>query len=60
MKYIKNNNKIQKIGNKSNKKEKNKNSDIKKIEPGNPKKIIKFINININNFGHKKLIPEIS
>jgi len=48
------------IGNKSKKKLKNKNSAIKKIEPGNPKKTNKFIKLNRNNLGHKKLTPLIS
>lgn len=48
------------IGNKSKKKEKNKNSAIKKIDPGKPKKIKVFTKHMINNLGHKKLIPEIS
>ena len=45
------------MGNKSKKNEKNKNSDIKNIEPGKPKKIKQFKSIAINNLGHKKLIP---
>lgn len=49
-----------KIGNKSKKKLKNKNSAIKKIEPGKPKNISKFIKQAKNNFGHKKLTPLIS
>jgi hypothetical protein len=48
------------IGNKSKKNEKNKNSDMKNIEPGNPKNIRLFISIAINSLGHKKLIPDIS
>jgi hypothetical protein len=40
-------------GNKSRKKEKNKNSDTKKIEPGNPRKISKFSSADKNNLGHK-------
>ena len=44
-------------GNRSKKNEKNKNSDIKKIEPGNPKKIKEFNKIAKNSFGHKKFIP---
>lgn len=47
-------------GNRSKKKLKNKNSAIKKIEPGNPKKINKFIKPSKNNLGHKKLTPLIS
>jgi len=54
-------NKIKLIkGNRSKKKLKNKNSAIKKIDPGNPKKINKLIKLAKNNFGHKKLTPLIS
>jgi hypothetical protein len=49
-----------KKGNKSKKKLKNKNSAIKKIDPGKPKKIRQFINVNKKSLGHKKLIPLIS
>ena len=42
------------------KKLKNKNSAIKKIEPGKPKKINKFTKLNKNSLGHKKLTPLIS
>lgn len=49
-----------KNGNISKKKLKNKNSAIKNIDPGNPKKIKEFNKIVRNNFGHKKLIPLIS
>jgi hypothetical protein len=52
--------KIAKRGNKSKKKLKNKNSAIKKIDPGNPKKIRVFARIVINNLGVKKLRPLIS
>ena len=48
------------IGNKSKKKLKNRNSAIKKIEPGKPKKIKQFTKLSKNNLGHKKLIPLIS
>lgn len=48
------------MGNKSKKNEKNKNSEIKKIEPGNPKNIRQFNSIARNSFGHKKFIPLIS
>ena len=48
---------IHKIGNKSKKKLKNKNSAMKKIEPGKPKKIKQLTKLNKNNLGHKKLIP---
>lgn len=47
-------------GNKSKKKLKNKNSAIKKMEPGKPKKIKQFTKLIKNNLGHKKLIPLIS
>jgi hypothetical protein len=47
-------------GNKSNKKLKNKTSAIKKIDPGNPKKINKFNKISKNNLGVRKLSPLIS
>src|ERR1700712_739636 len=49
-----------KRGKRSKKKLKNKNSAIKKIEPGKPKKIKQFIKLIKNNFGHKKFIPLIS
>jgi len=45
------------VGNKSKKKEKNSISDTKKIEPGNPKKIKTFSNIQRKSLGHKKLTP---
>jgi hypothetical protein len=41
------------IGKKSRKKEKNKNSATKKIEPGKPKKTRVFKSIVKNNLGHK-------
>ena len=44
-------------GNKSKKKLKNKNSAIKKIEPGKPKKIKQLISENKKSLGHIKLIP---
>lgn len=47
-------------GNKSKKKLKNKNSDTKNIEPGNPKKIRLFRRVIRKSFGHIKLIPLIS
>jgi hypothetical protein len=53
-------NNIHRSGNKSKKKLKNRNSAIKKIEPGNPKNIKQFTKLNKNNLGHKKLIPLIS
>jgi hypothetical protein len=52
--------KRERIGNKSKKKEKNKNSAIKKIVPGNPKNIKQLSKIAKNNFGHKKFNPLIS
>ena len=45
--------KIVKVGKISKKKEKNKNSAIKNIEPGNPKNISKFNKIMTKSFGHK-------
>jgi hypothetical protein len=59
-KYKKNNKKSDKIGNKSKKKVKNKNSDIKKMDPGNPKNIKIFNKIAKKSLGHMKLIPLIS
>jgi len=47
-------------GKRSKKKLKNKNSDTKKIDPGNPKKIRLFKSVIRNSFGHMKLIPLIS
>jgi hypothetical protein len=41
------------MGKKSRKKEKNKNSATKKIDPGNPRKTKVFNNIDRNNLGHK-------
>lgn len=52
--------KIDKSGNKSQKKVKNKNSAIKKIVPGNPKKIKQFTKLIKKSLGHKKLSPLIS
>jgi uncharacterized membrane protein len=60
MKYIKNSNINENTGNMSKIYEKNKNSEIKNNEPGNPKKTIIFIKLNKNNFGHKKFIADIS
>jgi hypothetical protein len=51
---------IHKRGNRSKKKLKKRNSAIKKIEPGNPKKIKQLTRLNKNNLGHRKLIPLIS
>jgi len=47
-------------GNKSIKKEKNKNSETKNIDPGKPKKIKVFNKAHKNSLGHKKFIPLIS
>lgn len=47
-------------GKKSKIKLKNKNSAIKKIDPGNPRKIKQFNKLIKNSLGHKKLIPLIS
>lgn len=47
-------------GKRSKKKLKNKNSAIKKIEPGKPKKISKFNKLIKKSLGHKKLTPLIS
>jgi hypothetical protein len=52
--------KIHKRGNKSKKKLKKRNSAIKKIEPGKPRKIKQLIKLNKNSLGHKKLTPLIS
>lgn len=51
---------IDNAGNISKKKLKKRNSAIKKIEPGNPRKIRQFSRLTKNNLGHKKLIPLIS
>jgi hypothetical protein len=56
-KIIKN---MHKRGNKSKKKLKKRNSAIKKIEPGKPKKIKQFNKLSKNNLGQRKLIPLIS
>ena len=48
------------IGNKSRKKEKNKNSDTKKIDPGKPRNIKVLSSAHKNSFGHIKLMPLIS
>ena len=48
------------IGKRSKKKEKNKNSDTKNIEPGKPRKISVFNSAHKNSFGHMKFIPLIS
>lgn len=59
-KYKITNKKIDKIGNKSKEKLKKRNSAIKKIEPGKPKKIKELSNMTKKSFGHKKLSPLIS
>lgn len=51
---------IESTGNKSKKKLKNRNSDTKNIDPGNPKNIRLFNKVMRNNLGHIKLIPLIS
>jgi hypothetical protein len=52
-KYKKKIRNIAAAGNKSMKNEKNRNSDTKKSEPGNPRKISKFVNEARNNLGHR-------
>jgi hypothetical protein len=47
-------------GKRSKKKLKNKNSETKNIDPGNPKNIRLFSSVIKNNFGHMKFIPLIS
>lgn len=47
-------------GNKSKKKLKNRNSETKNIDPGNPRNIKLFSKVIKNNLGHRKLIPLIS
>jgi hypothetical protein len=51
-KYKKNIRKMAAAGNKSKKNEKNKISEMKKIDPGNPKNIRIFSSVTKNNFGH--------
>jgi len=46
-----------KRGNSSTKKEKNKNSDTKNIEPGKPKNIRRFTKEAKNSLGHRKFKP---
>jgi abortive infection bacteriophage resistance protein len=53
MRYRNNNKTKARTGNKSMKNEKNRNSDTKKSEPGNPRKISKFVNEARNNLGHR-------
>jgi Txe/YoeB family toxin of Txe-Axe toxin-antitoxin module len=57
IKYNKTTKKQYKSGKRSNKKVKNRISEINIIEPGNPKKINKLIKHNKNSFGHKKFKP---
>lgn len=52
--------KKERSGYKSKKKLKNKNSDIKKIVPGKPKKTKQFASIKRKSLGHKKFIELIS
>ena len=52
-KYKKISKKRLQAGNKSKKKEKNKISDTKKIDPGNPKKSRIFSSVNKKSLGHK-------
>jgi hypothetical protein len=47
-------------GNRSMKKEKNKNSETKKIDPGKPRNISVFSSAHKKSLGHKKFIPLIS
>jgi hypothetical protein len=59
-KYKNSNRNIESSGNKSKKKLKNKNSEIKNIDPGKPKKTNVFNKTIRNNFGHMKFKPLIS
>jgi len=59
-KYKNGKRKTHKNGNKSNKKLKNKTSAIKKIDPGKPKKIKRFIREIKKSLGQRKFIPLIS
>jgi len=56
-KYKNNRSVSAKRGKRSMKKEKNRNSETKKIDPGKPRKINKFTSAAKNNLGHKKLRP---
>lgn len=56
-KYKNTSKKTVRTGNKSRKKEKKRNSDTKKIEPGNPKNIKVFNKAHKNSLGHMKFIP---
>lgn len=59
-KYKKINKNRVRIGNRSRKKEKNRNSETKNIDPGKPRNISVFNRAHRNNFGHIKFIPLIS
>jgi hypothetical protein len=59
-KYNKTIKKKHKIGKRSKKKLKNKNSAIKKIEPGKPKNTKQLTKTTRNNLGQRKFIPLIS
>jgi hypothetical protein len=59
-KYKKTNRNIESKGKRSKKKLKNRNSDTKNIDPGNPKKIRLFSNVIKKSFGHIKFRPLIS
>lgn len=59
-KYKKTSKNIESKGNRSKKKLKNKNSDTKNIDPGNPKKIRLFKSVIKKSLGHIKLRPLIS
>ena len=59
-KYRKSSKKRDIIGNKSKKNVKKRNSDMKKIDPGNPRKIKVLNSIARNSLGHIKFIPLIS
>lgn len=57
IRYKNNKKNIERSGNKSKKKVKNKNSDTKNIEPGKPKNISIFSKIAKKSLGHIKFIP---
>lgn len=59
-KYKSTNKNTERIGNKSKKKLKKRNSAIKNIEPGKPKNTKQFSKEARKSLGHKKLIPLIS
>jgi hypothetical protein len=59
-KYRKTSKNIDNKGKRSKKKLKNKNSDTKNIDPGNPRKIKLLSNVMRKSFGHIKLRPLIS